>query len=257
MLFILYGPDRYRSRKKLNEIIAEYRAKTGSDLNMHRIDMEEQDPATLKAMLEVQSLFAPKKLVIVEYPWSAQNAAGADVLAERMKEIASSKELIVLLWDVELNPVQKKQIAKFGKHANKSQEFKMPSPVPSDKLTIFQLGDAFFQNRTAAMRILWELVDRGEDEFGIFSYLAGHARTLATVKYYADKRQPIPASQKIHPFVAKKAAGIVRGLSLGDLTGTMRRFFEEDVKIKTGLSKPAESLMNILIGTSGSFVPSG
>lgn len=300
MIFILYGSDTYRSRKKLNEIVAEYRTKTGSSLNLHRLDMEEHEPAELKVTLEVQSLFASKKLVVVEHAWSGQSGAAAAMLEERITDIAGSKDLIVIVWDGELNPLQKKQAAKLEKQAAKSQEFealqgehlvrwiraeaasqgvplgtsdagklallgdswaivrsleKMAATgsletVPSArKLTIFQLGDAFFQNSTAGIRVLQELLDQGEDEFALFSYLAGHTRTLAAVKYYADKHQPIPASQKIHPFVAKKAGALVRAISMQRLRQTIQRFFEEDVKIKTGLSKPGESLLNILLSS--------
>ena len=64
MIYLLYGEDTFRSRKKLAEIIEQYRAKMGSDLNVRRVDAEEEDLAVvLGGVLEAGSLFVQKKLV--------------------------------------------------------------------------------------------------------------------------------------------------------------------------------------------------
>ena len=67
MIYALYGSDTYRSRKKLNEIIEAYRQKAGADIDFHRFNAQEHDCANLKGIMATSSLFAQKKLVVVEY----------------------------------------------------------------------------------------------------------------------------------------------------------------------------------------------
>lgn len=114
--------------------------------------------------------------------------------------------------------------------------------------TVFELGDAFIQNPRSALQILHNLIERGEDEFGLFAYVASYLRTLLIVKGCQERGRNVAVSHNIHPFVAKKAASLVRNIPLGRLQDLLRRFFEEDVAIKTGGSTPKESLMRILMG---------
>ena len=297
MILALYGPDTYRSRKKLNEIITEYRKKAGSNLNMHRLDAEEDDIRILKSLCETQSLFSSKKLIVVENAFSS--GSNPDFLKDTLLSVKDSQDVVVLLWEGELGAAAKKELPKIGKNASKIQEFKILqgedlnrwirfearernlalSPSEAAHLvsyggdlwkitnelekmmlgsplrggeevwgdpTIFQLGDSFFTSKRGALHALHRLIDAGEDEFGLFAYLANHARTLYTIKFYSEKNRPIPSSQGIHPFVIKKASGLARPFPLERFKQLMFAFFEEDFKIKIGLSKPKESLISIL-----------
>ena len=310
MLYALYGPDTYRSRKKLNEIIQEYRGKAGSDLNFHRFDAEETDLADLKSAVETQSLFSAKKLVVAEYVLSA-GTRFYDFLdiAQRVKD---TPDTVILLWDREFSGEAEKRLRELRPLLKKTQEFKFLSPaevsrwireeagrrgvrldgaalvrlaslgsdlwaianelekialsgsaerssgmpstssgnnyskVDSPAPTIFTLGDSFFTARTRALHALLGLLGQGHEDFTLFSYLANHARTLLTVKTYAESDRPVPASHGIHPYVAKKAAMLARGLTRSGLASTLQRFFEEDWKIKTGLARPYEALVRML-----------
>ncbi len=112
---------------------------------------------------------------------------------------------------------------------------------------VFRLGDVFFTDRKAALPILAGLLESGGEEMRIFSYLAGHARTLLVLKAYAAAGERIPKDSGIHPFVVQKTARLVAGLDLGMLQKTLEKFFEEDVRIKTGGTKPQEALVRILL----------
>lgn len=112
--------------------------------------------------------------------------------------------------------------------------------------TLFELGDVFFIHPRHAVALLYRLIEQGEDEFGIFGYLAGHARTLAAVKHSQESGRPLPPETKIHPFVFKKAQQAARSIPFLRLTAGITLFFEEDWRIKTGLSTPRDSLLVIL-----------
>jgi len=112
---------------------------------------------------------------------------------------------------------------------------------------IFRLGDTFFTSPAVALWCLLTLLSRGEEEMRIFAYLTGTARTALAVKSASDAGRPLPPSYKIHPFVVKKTAAAVRGAPTPILARRLVRFFVEDVQIKTGLARPADALLRMII----------
>lgn len=122
MIYFLYGSDTYRSRKKLNEIIAAFREKNASRLNLHQWDAEEHDTALLKAALEVDSLFGSKKLVVCRSALS--NEAATRCILDNISACADSKEMIVVLWEGELGAEEEQRRKKIEPYLTRSQEFK-------------------------------------------------------------------------------------------------------------------------------------
>jgi DNA polymerase III delta subunit len=244
MIYLLYGSNFQAGRKKFNEIIGEYRKKNG-DLNIHRFDAEEDGIEKIKGALDTNSLFSTKKLVTIQY---LCDSAEKGTLFDIFKNLKDDPETLILLFERELGA---KKLAELKPLCHKIQEFPSTSSGQANtigqNINIFKLGDAFFTDKKEALRNLTGLLDSGHDEMNIFSYLVNHARTLATIKFYNDRQKPIPANHKIHPYVIKKASAMTRAFPPDYLPEFLQRFFEEDRKIKTGLSKPAESLLNILM----------
>lgn len=116
MIYFLYGEDTYRSRRKLNEIIEEYRKKAGSDIHVYRFDIQDQDIAELKRACGTASLFSAKKLIIIERAFSLP-----DDFFTTLKAAQKHKDIIVVLWD---EGADKKQIQKISAIADKTQAFK-------------------------------------------------------------------------------------------------------------------------------------
>ena len=296
MIYALYGGDTYRSRQKLNEIIAAYWQKAGDGIDFHRFDARIHDIAGLKGIIETSSLFTQKKLVVVEYALSDTVESLIDVA----KKWRDAKDQHLILHHEALDTSAKKYLKLWMPFITKSQEFdemkegamrsawirkesaargvsllsddvdriartasdswsmvqeieknavgghisSVDTPVKTP--TVFDLGDAFFVNKKQALGILHRLLFKGEDEFGLFSYLANYSRTLVAIKQCLDTKQLVPSWLGIHPFVAKKTALLARSLTLAQCAAFMARFFEEDVRIKTGLSQPRDSLTRIL-----------
>jgi len=263
MIYLLYGPDTQRSRQKLNEIMEEYRRKSGSDLNLYQIDAEEESEDRLREILKTGSLFSSyflsangsgegvqptknaglslKKLVVIKYfsqsPWDRRK------FYKLLEGARDDNSVIVLLWDRELPEKEVKELASYCK---KVQEFKSITRQNPES-SIFRLGDVFFTSTREGLRSLLDLLYRGHDDFNLFAYLANHARTLLIVKHYLNSGKPLSSKHGIHPFVARKTSAVVRTVPLKNLTGFMKKFFEEDRKIKTGLTRPKDSLLSLLI----------
>lgn len=242
MLYLLYGSDTLRSQQKLNEIIEEFRRAAGSNLTVYRFDAEEEDCASINAVLEGESLFQARKLVVIQHALRSRKFKSLKV-----QKFKDAKNAIVVLRERELDAAGVKELAAAKPWCSKIQEFRMPSS-PTDDKAIFKLGDVFFTSQREARRRLLELLASGEDERYVFSYLANQARTLLAVKSYMEAREPVPTSVGIHPYVIKKASALVHRLSMEEIGQMLRRFFEEDLRVKTGLSTPKDSLLRLLTG---------
>lgn len=250
MLYFLHGPDTQRSLAKLNEIIEEYRKKAGSNLNFHKIDAEENlmKPGFIRGIVDTESLFHPKKLIVVQHAFSSPDYfQEIKTVSERIQD---SKDTTLIFWERELDKIASKNFSELKPFIKKIQEFKNKHPVrsPTSNISVFEIGDVFFTSKQIALKKLLFLLSQGFDEFNIFSYLANHARNLLIVKSYLDARRPVSPDHKIHPFVIKKATALARGISQERLKLYMRRFFEADIMIKTGIMKPGDAIINILTG---------
>src|SRR3989338_8679757 len=122
MLFILYGPDIYRSRQKLKEIVEEYRQKAGVGFNLEKLDAEESDLTSLKNMVQGGSLFSAKKLVIIEGAFSGEN--NFDRVLEAAQKASGLKSIFLILWDRALIAQNLKRLDEVKVLADKVQEFK-------------------------------------------------------------------------------------------------------------------------------------
>ena len=304
MNYFLYGPDTYRSRRKLHEIVDAYRAKQGGSADLHWIDAGDGGIDSLEEAGGTEALFSRKKTIVLER--AVSSGVGPERLAAFLKKYKGSRDTIVIVWEEGIGERQKKICAELKNHADKSQEFGLlagsllarwireeagrrgvrlapddharlaamgpdlwavanemekiavalaPARVPTAVGTrapssVFDLGDAFFSSRGAALRHLLNLLEQGEDELPLFSYLANHARTMLILKISAEERKPPPPTLAIHPYVIKKTARLVAGLDRDTLLGASRRFFEEDVAIKTGGTTPRDALVRMILGAA-------
>ncbi len=63
MIIFLYGEDTYRSRRKLEEIVAHYKEIHKSGLNLKYLDGKNADLSDVKGELQTASMFKEKKLL--------------------------------------------------------------------------------------------------------------------------------------------------------------------------------------------------
>ncbi len=241
MLYLLYGSDIQRSNQKLNEIIEEYRKKYGG-LDIYRFDAEEDAFPEIRNAIEAFSLFTPKKLVVLKY---VSLAPAKEEFYRIFEKFGKVPDTTLVLWDREL---EAKDLSELRPYCDKTQEFKLPAPgfAPGKNADIFKLGDTFFTSPREGLRTLLGLLKRGHDEFNLFAYLTGYSRTLLVVRHFLENKKPVPAKHGIHPFVVKKVSAFVGSLPKEQLLETHQRFFEEDRKVKVGISKPKESLFALL-----------
>ena len=120
MIIFLYGPDTYRSRRKLNEIIEHYKKIPKSGLNLKNFDFRENSFEDFWDAFRSYSMFDEKKLMIVRNVFS--NIKIEKDFEKSLEKLSKSKE-VVLFYEEEVD--EKKPLFELLKKQGKSQNFKL------------------------------------------------------------------------------------------------------------------------------------
>jgi len=121
MIIFLYGQDTYRSRRKLNEIIEHYKKIHRSGLNLKYFNLSEKGFEDFKDEFQSISMFAEKKLMVLEEAFTNQNFK--ENFLKNSKKFIDSKD-IILFYETKETP-RSDSLFKFFKKYAKSQEFKL------------------------------------------------------------------------------------------------------------------------------------
>ena len=119
MIIFLYGPDTYRSRRKLNEIIEQYRKIHKSGLNLKYFDGENLNFQDFKDEVQSVSMFAEKKLIILTN--TVKNEGFKEHFLAELKKFINLDDAI--LFYEEGGVPKGNSLTKILKKAEKSQEF--------------------------------------------------------------------------------------------------------------------------------------
>lgn len=139
MNYLLYGADTYRSRRKLLEIIAEYRRKNaGGGFHFYRFDAAEDDLKELRAAVYAGALFTEKKFIVLERPCAA--ARQCDVVDAVLAETHKKSDVLLVVWDEALGAEGKKRLKRTEKYFDKTQEFILLSGVSLQRWVRIEAG---------------------------------------------------------------------------------------------------------------------
>ena len=121
MIIFLYGPDTYRSRQKLNEIIENYKKAHQSGLNLRYFEGEDLNFEEIQNEIQQTSIIAGKKMLILKNVFS--DIDFKEKFLKNSKNFISSKDLILFYEEREIPKTD--SLLKFLKKSGKSQEFKL------------------------------------------------------------------------------------------------------------------------------------
>lgn len=123
MLIVLYGPDTYRSRQKLKEIIANYHAKHKSGLNFTQREWAEGSLEELSDVLSSTSMFDEKKLVVIKNACLATKSEQEKLVdLIKKKKTVKDNDVIVVFYESE-KPEKSDLFSWLKKEAQMAQEF--------------------------------------------------------------------------------------------------------------------------------------
>lgn len=125
MIIFLCGEDTYSSRQKLNEIIDKYKAMHKTGLNFYQFDFSEKRLDELKKIIETNSMFKEKKLVVLSDVFGKSSEEQKE-LAGYLKKAGAEydSEIMLVVYEKKI-PDKRTELFKFlNKKPNFFQEFK-------------------------------------------------------------------------------------------------------------------------------------
>jgi len=99
MIIFLYGPDTYRSRQKLNEIVEHYKEIHKSGLDLKFLDLEEKDFQDFKNEAQIASMFSEKKLLVLKNAF--ENFDFKKKFSAEIEKFVKSEE-VILFYEEEI-----------------------------------------------------------------------------------------------------------------------------------------------------------
>lgn len=121
MLIFLYGPDTYRSKRKLEEIIKEHRRIHKNGLCLRIFDEENINFSDFKNELETISMFGDKKLLALKDVFADKKFSQS--VLDYKDSLLKNKEDVVVFWERDVD--KRTAIFNFLKKSAKCQEFNM------------------------------------------------------------------------------------------------------------------------------------
>ena len=97
MLIFLYGPDSFRSKEKLQEIISHYKKVQKSALNLISLDADKITFSDFYNNFKISSMFVETKLVIIKNIFSQKDFQEA--FLDEIKTLAVMKDVVVVYED--------------------------------------------------------------------------------------------------------------------------------------------------------------
>ena len=121
MIYFLYGPDTYRSRKKLHEIADGFRAAHGVAADLQWWDGAEDVFSVLAETAGSASLFGKKKMIVLERVLALSAESGA--LCAFLEKNKGTDGVLSVVWEEGTGAKDEEVFARIKNMADKSQEF--------------------------------------------------------------------------------------------------------------------------------------
>ena len=105
---------------------------------------------------------------------------------------------------------------------------------------VFALIDAISnKNKSAALKLLEEQIEAGQNELQILSLVSRQFKILARIKEQIEagvtNSRQIASTLKLHPYVAQKSLSQASGYTLANIKNILNKLIEMDFRFKKGL----------------------
>lgn len=238
MTIFFYGPNTYELRRQLQEMMAAYMKKAGSDFGLERVDGATVKPHELTAALQASPFLANSRLVIVE--GLALNKAMGDKVASIMAGVPKTTVAVFVDSQVDQRTGVFKALAKADK-AVKFEALSGPRLQNWAKAEIEGLGGTV---EPAALRELVEAA--GEDQWR----LAGEINKLVN---FDPKVTAETVRALVTPSVEQSIFDLVEAMTAGRvevaLAGYLRLLERKESEIYI-LTMVLWQLRNLLLAKS-------
>lgn len=122
MIIFLHGPDTYRSRQKLNEIVERYKKANPIGLSLNFVDFKEKGFGDFKEMVEVVSMFNEKKLVVLKNLFGSSKDIQEKFL-DYLDKLRKNEDRIVVVCEADKADKRTSLFKSLCRKPNMAQEF--------------------------------------------------------------------------------------------------------------------------------------
>ncbi len=214
MLYVIYGTDTHKARKKLHDLL-DLAKKKRPDAELFKITTENWSEAQLDELLVSRGLFEQKYTVVLDNVFEKKDAKA--FVLDRLEGIKNSEQIFLILE----SSVDAASLKKLEKFSEKVQEFDLPESVnKKGSLNIFSITNGLLERDKKKLWISYvDLLGRGAVAEEIHGILFWQLKNMLLAS------QANSASETgLSPFVYKNA-----------LTGSRKYKNEELRKMSTDL----------------------
>ena len=119
MLYLLYGNDLQKARKKMNSLVQALLSKKGNAM-LIRVNSENFSPSDVNDYASTQGLFEERSIIVFDSVF--ENTTDKEIILDIIKDLQASQNIFIILE----GELDKKSVTKIKKHAEKVQEFSLP-----------------------------------------------------------------------------------------------------------------------------------
>jgi DNA polymerase III delta subunit len=237
MLYLIYGTDRERARKKASELARSLMERQPNAAEV-RLNDESFKREALHALIEGQGLFAPRSLVLLSMV--CEDANNRDDIIALAPSMAKSDTVFIMLEGSMTVPLKKV----LTKHAVKIENFEQATKKEVKPFNSFLLADAFGAKQK---KTLWALYQD--------ALLSGKsAEELHGVLFWQVKaivRAQNSETQKdagLTPYAFRKASSFARNYSSYEIRSAMRELVSMYHNVRRGKGTLANKLERFILG---------
>lgn len=151
MIIFIYGPDTFRSKNKLKEIVDHYKELRGG-INLDYFDFEKNNLEEFKSSLQTVSMFKEKRLVVIKNLFL--NKESKAKISKIIKNLKDSEDIFIIYEEGEMN--EKNALFVDIKKNSDSQEFSL---LKGETLIKWLRKEFAVYNKEVSIDVLNELVN--------------------------------------------------------------------------------------------------
>ncbi|MFQ5662138.1 MAG: hypothetical protein ACE5F2_02705 [Candidatus Paceibacteria bacterium] len=213
MIYLLYGTDTIKTRKKLHTLLDSMFTKK-PDASYVRVDEENFNEDRIEEFIGSQGLFENKYIIVFDNLFADKEVK--EKILKKIKEISQSQNIFIFLEE----KLNKTELNRFEKYAEKIQKIDVETKPAQGwsgsgrkKFDIFSLTDAFGKRDKRELWVLYQkakLNNVSDEE--VHGILFWQVKSMILSLNARDAK-----SSELNPFVFRKSLGFLKNYSESEL----------------------------------------
>lgn len=239
MIYLLYGTDTIKSRRKLHTLLDSLFVKK-PDASFMRVDGENFDEGRIDEFVGGQGLFENKYIIVFDNLFTDKETK--DAILKKIKEISQSQNIFIFLEE----KLNKTELNRFEKYAEKIQKIDVDQNLSASgrKFDIFSLTDAFGRRDRKGLWVLYQkakLNNVSDEE--VHGILFWQVKSMILSLSAKDAKE-----SGLNPFVFRKSLGFLKNYSESELKRILSTLVSLYHDTRRGIHEMDTALERFILG---------